>query len=342
VSQAVKHFSLHRIDGTELQVIADVESGVLSVINGEEEVIRRYIEEGIWPHERVMLFILQDLRPLVRQLQSMAQTPPGGEQVLQHRPIVNLYDLADRAGCQIFVNCEAMAREGYWQDATMTRALLAHEHAHPLAECDTTAASRGLHVELVPAESLRDVLGAESRWVEVCRVLDSLARKLCLDAPREVLTNDLTIRGGFGDALLTLDRHNVDNAKSSLVGRKQVSDEIERAVGAGELTREAADLLLLVGDMQGYLDMAIETAPFYRTGRESQAQELEKTLEDDVFGHLHPSAGAAYLALRDRYIALRTDLSPAALVRWCEDVLGILTGSFAGAGVNVEYRVREV
>jgi hypothetical protein len=342
VTQAVKHFSLHRIDGTELQVIADVESGVLSVINVEEEVIRGYIREGIWPHERVMLFILQDLSPLVRQLQSIAELPSGGEQVFQQRPIVNLYDLADRAGCQVFVNCEAMAREGYWQDAAMTRALLAHEHAHPLAECDTTAASRGLRLEIVSAEGLRDVLGAESRYVEVCRVLSSLARKLCLDAPREVLTNDLTIRSGFADSLLSLDRRNVDNTKSSLVGREQVNDDIRRAIGAGELTREAADVLLVVGDMQGYLDMAIETAPFYRAGRQSQAQELEKTLEDDVFPRLHPSAGTAYFALRDRYIALRTDMSPSALTRWCEDVVGVLTGAFADAGVDVEYRVSEV
>ena len=341
MTQAVKHFSLHRINGTELQVIADVESGVLSVINVEEEVIRGYIDEGIWPHDQVMLFILQDMQPLVRQLQSIAELPPGGEQVLQQRPIVNLYDLADRAGCQVFVNCEAMAREGYWQDATMTRALLAHEHAHPLAECDTTAASRGLRLELL-AESLQDVLGAESRYVEVCRVLGSLGHKLCLDAPREVLTNDLTIRSGFADALLSLDRHNVANAKSSLVGREQVADGVRRGVDTGELSRQAADALLMVGDMQGYLDLAMETAPFYRAGRESPARDLEKTLEEDVFSRLRPGIGVAYAGLRDQYIALQADLSVAALTKWCEGVLGILANALADEGLKVEYRVSEV
>lgn len=341
MSQAVKHFSLHRINGTELRIISDVEMGVLPVISIEEEVIRRYIEEGIWPHQQVMLFILRDLQPLVRQLQSIAEMPPGGEQVLQQRPIVNLYDLADRTGCQVFVNCEAMAREGYWEESSMIRALLAHEHAHPIAECDTTAASRGLRLEL-RAESLRDVLGAQSRYVEVCRVLDSLGHKLCLDAPREVLTNDLTIRSGFADAMLCLNQRNIDNAKSSLIGRQQVKDGVRRGIDAGELSRKAADALLMVGDMHGYPHMAIETAPFYRAGRESQARDLEIGLEKDIFPYLCPGTGAAYAALRDQYIALETNLSAAALAKWCDEVVGILTNAFADEGLEVEYRVSEV
>ena len=42
MARTVKHFSLHRIAGTELRVVADVEDGVLPVIQVEEVVIRGY------------------------------------------------------------------------------------------------------------------------------------------------------------------------------------------------------------------------------------------------------------------------------------------------------------
>ena len=162
------------------------------------------------------------------------------------------------------------------------------------------------------------------------------------DTPREVLTNDLAISSGFADDMLCLNQRNVDNAKGSLIGREQVEDGVRRGIDAGELSRKAADALLVVGDMQGYLDMAIETAAFYRVGRESQARELERVLEKDVFPHLHPGMGDAYAGLRDRYVALQTDLSVAALTKWCEGVLGILSNALADEGLKVEYRVDEV
>ena len=90
--RTVKHFSLHRIAGTELRVISDIEGGAPPVIEAEEAVIRGYIQQGSWPHREATLFILEDLEPLVRQLQAGADLPPGGAAALEYRPVVNAYD----------------------------------------------------------------------------------------------------------------------------------------------------------------------------------------------------------------------------------------------------------
>jgi hypothetical protein len=64
MTRAVRHFSLHRITGTgldfnnigiehrgtELRVVADIEAGVLPVIQAEEVVIREYVRQPRWPH----------------------------------------------------------------------------------------------------------------------------------------------------------------------------------------------------------------------------------------------------------------------------------------------------
>jgi hypothetical protein len=345
MSREVKHFSLDRIDGTELRVIADAEWGVLPAVGIEEEVIRAYIRCGEWPHEWVTLFILQDFGPLVRQLESVAELPPGGEQALQRRPVVNVYDLADRAGCQVFVNWQAMMREGYWEEPAIIRALLAHEHAHPLAECDTTAASRKLRLEF--ADNLGAVLAAPpgreadgGRIDELRRVLGSVARKLCLESPREVLANGLAIRCGFGESLLYLDKRNASNAEESLAGREQVKDELAREAREGEITPECGRALLLIGDLQAYLELAIETASFIREGRDSDAHEIETVLTDRVLGRLTPGVDQAYAALRDHYTALDAEMSPPRLADWCLGAARILTRALAAEGVEVQYQVR--
>ena len=48
MTKPIKHFSLHRVAGTELQVVSDVESGVLSLIQVEEQVIQSYARQGAW------------------------------------------------------------------------------------------------------------------------------------------------------------------------------------------------------------------------------------------------------------------------------------------------------
>lgn len=414
MTHTVKHFSLNHIAGTELRVLADVETGVLPVVEAEEAVIRGYAQLELWPHQCVSLFILRDLQPLVRQLgrgtgseslqvhrridplgpgaesPSRRSLPPGGAEGLDHRPVVNVYDLADSSACHVFVNQRAMAKEGYWDDPVAIKALLAHEHAHPLAENDTTRASRRLQMELslelaspvlATPGSRRMVSPSEASeaappraplttgrehgrreqapqavagpsgtsdghyaadWHnKIHRLVALMADKLCLYAPREIFANELTIRSGFGDALLHLDELNVANASRSVSGRGELREQLEGEVSRQSLTAAGADALLLVGDMKGYLDLALEVAPFYRAGREGAARQLEAVLETNVFPHLEPEVPRAYGALREAYIALRAELTPSDFVAWAEGVLKVLAESLAEKGLNLEYRLRK-
>ncbi|MGA9351843.1 MAG: hypothetical protein WBW48_23990 [Anaerolineae bacterium] len=358
--RTVKHFSLHRITGTELRVVADVEAGVLPVVQVEEAVIRGYTQQGLWPHRWVTLFVLQDLQPLVRQLTptpplplagggskggadpsglsiSGRSLPPGGAAALNHRPVVNIYDLADPAGCHVFVNRQAMAKEGYWDDALAIQGLLAHEHAHPLAENEATRASRQLRFAI---SDFGFQIEIENRKSKIRNLLTLLADKLCLYAPRELFANEMTIRSGFSEALLHLDRRTVANASRSVAGREDLRRQLQQEIASGNLTPQGADLLLLIGDLKGYLDLALEVAPFYRTGRESDARELEAVLEAEVFPHLEPEVPRAYIALREQYIALRADLTPPKLTAWGEGVLNILAEALAEKGLVLQYHLR--
>ena len=339
MARTVKHFSLHRIAGTELRVVSDVESGVIPFIQIEEEVIGRYAESSRWRQEVITLFILRDLEPLTRQLSQAAGLPPGGLDGLPHRPIVNLYDLKNPVSCHVFINQGAMEKEGYWNDQDAIMALLAHEHAHPLAENETTQTSRRLDVVLSPQSQVLS-LQSSDLGLRTKNLLTLLADKLCLYAPRELFANEMTIRSGFGEALLHLDRCTLANASRGVAGREELRQQLQQEVASGNLTPQGSDLLLLIGDLKGYLDLALEIAPFYRTGREGNAQELEATLEAEVFPHLEPEVGRAYSALREQYIALRADLTQPELMAWGEEVLNILAEALAEKGLILRYRLQ--
>jgi hypothetical protein len=343
MTHAVKHFSLHRIEGTELRVVADVDVGVLPVVQVEEAVIRGYARHLRWPHHWVNLSILHDLRPLLRQLSRQAELAgtgvgrsllPGSAVDLESRPVVNVYDLADLEGCHIFVNQQVMMKEGYWDDLLVIQGLLAHEHAHPLAENETIRASRQFRVELSPdfAFSMSD-FGAEDRSSRIVRLLSQLAEKLTIHAPREIFSNELTIGSGFGDALLHLNRRNVVNAGRSVADRPELSRRLQQEVSGGTLNPTAADLLLLVGDLTSYLDLVLEIAPLYRTRRERDARELETMLGGALFPSLELPVVQAYTALREQYVALLAGLSPPEFLGWSQGVLRILDQALAERGL---------
>jgi hypothetical protein len=149
----------------------------------------------------------------------------------------------------------------------------------------------------------------------------------------------MTIRSGFGEALFHLDRRTMANASRNVAGREDLQQQLQQEVASGNLTLQGADLLLLIGDLKGYLDLALEITPFYRTGRESDAQELEGVLETEVFPHLEPEVQRAYAALREQYIALRADLTPPELMVWGEEVLNILARALAEKGLLLQHRL---
>ncbi len=324
MARNVKHLSLHRIAGTELRVVADMESGVLPLIQVEESVIRTYTQRNIWPHRCVTLFILTDLQPLARHTGSVL--PEASPAALAQRPVVNVYDLANPESCHVFVNRQIMEKEGYWSDPIMAEGLLAHEHAHPLAENGTTRATRDLQVQLKLDQPVRFEA-----------VLRSLAATLTLVGPREVFTNELAIRNGFGKALFALDRQNVTNAARSIVGRKGLARRLKDETAGGKMTAREAGLILLVGDMESHLELAMETAAFYRAGRESDGRKLDAMLNTRVLPSLEPEAASAYAALRDQYTRLRPDMDQAGVETWGTAVLAVLVQALASKGLVLHF-----
>jgi len=341
MTRLVKHFDLHQVLGTELRVVSDVEDGVLDMIQAEDAVVRGYMALGLWRHTWVDLFVLQDLQSLAGQLGEAGGLPPGGSQALDMRPVVNAYDLADLSGCHVFVNQKVMLREGYWGDAAATRALLAHEHSHPLSENETTRASRALRLKMTRLETsaLASATSAsgerqsviESRLVALVAVL---AEKLCCYAPREIFANDLTIVSGFADDLHYLDRNVMATAAKGVLARVDLVKHLQGEVDQGRLPADEGARLLLVGDLKGYVDLALETAPFYRMGRADEARQLETVLFENIFPRLDPQIEEVYRELRSLYVELTPDLSVAALASWGERVLELLAGALREQGME--------
>jgi hypothetical protein len=349
MARTVKHLSVHRVDGTELRVVSDVGAGTLLVIQAEEDVIRQYSAAALWPHRWVTLFVLKDMQPLARQLgaragaaEMLSSLPPGGIDALAARPIVSAYDLASSHSCNLFVNQEAMLRAGYWEDPLALRGLLAHEHAHPLAENETTRASRRLLTEI---SLLRPQYGHEdatqsAMQAQIARQLVLLADELCLYAPREIAANELALRSGFGEHLFHLAQRNLAAARGALAGRAELRSRLQRERSEARLAPRWANGLLLLADLRGHANWAFELAPFYHSGYESIAQELEAALQADVFSHLEPQVSALYATLREQYQALRPDLAADELLSWGRHLLQGLAEIMAEGAIETRLDLR--
>ena len=321
-----------------------MESGLSPFIELEIEVIEKFAASPRWQQETVTLFVLKDLEPLISRLSQEASLPPGGLAALGERPIVNVYDINNPASCHVFVSQQAMDKEGYWSDPEAIRGLLAHEHAHPLSECGTTRSARRLKAD-ISTESLRLLFPAEGRgeWpTKVDPLLAVVVDKLCLYAPREIFANDLTIQSGFSASLLHLDRKNLRNAAEGVGARGALQQMLRQEVEKESLTPAGAELLLTIADMKGYLDLAMETAPFYRQNKVAAARELEETLFARVMPFLEPLVAKAYPKLRDAYVGLPEDASPEALKQWVESLVSMLAEVLSKKGLRLECRLSVV
>lgn len=336
-ARPVKHVHLHRIGQTELRVISDVDEGVLAIVQQEEAVIRAYMARGPWPHRQVSLYILKDMQPLARQIKGGA-LPAGGAAALNSRTVVNLFDLADPSACHIFVNRQAMVQANYWDDTLAICGLLAHEHAHPLAENSTTRASRSLSVQLSLEQGAGTTPEQQGRLE---RLLTLLIEQLCLYAPRELFTNERAITSGFDQAMLHLNRRNVANACQSVVGRMRLREVLSQDVAVGSRPAEAVGQLLLAGDLESHLPLALEVAPFVRAGRQAEAHELEAVLEQTLFPQLEPQVAPAYAAICRLYTDLSDDLSPADLQTWGQRVADIVLAALRAQGVAISATIRQ-
>jgi hypothetical protein len=121
--------------------------------------------------------------------------------------------------------------------------------------------------------------------------------------------------------------------------RQQLEQQVRRTPASDQasLSPAAADLVLLIGDLQGYVDLGLEEAAFYRAGQAAAGQDLRRTLEAEVFPHLQPEAPRVYTTLRDHYLDLRSDMTPGQLLAWGRGVLGTLTETLGQAGLEARY-----
>lgn len=344
--KAIKHFALHRIDGTELRVISDIETGVIAISEVEETVLCRYTQRPDWPHQVVTLFVLSNLGALQRQLSlrfgmdglETGALPPGGIEALGLRPVVNLYDLSDPSACNVFVNQAAMSKEGYWGDRLAETALLAHEHGHPLAETGAVRASRRLSISfnLRYREPLTidPASEAESQWRDkLLRLLRIMAEKLCLYAPREVFTNDIVLENDFGAALYHLDSINVANAVKAVESRPQLAASL---ANEPVLSNAGRAIFLVVADLKAHLDLAMEIASFWRQNQIAWASELERILERQVFSRLVPETWDAYGSLRNLYWRLNGEAAEADMVSFVRRVIEVLSSALSPYGVAID------
>ena len=189
MSNAIEHFSRCRVEDTTLQVMADLQRDLDRLIREEKSVIRHYVRLGNWPHKCVNMFVLENLQPLAAQIKGATKLSSVIANDIDRRPMVNVYDAADLSECAVFVNRGALERDGVWNDDVALRALLAHEHGHPLAENETVQAARELSVEVK--------VEGRAPTAAVGPILDLLADRLCVHAPQEVFANELAIRAGF-------------------------------------------------------------------------------------------------------------------------------------------------
>jgi hypothetical protein len=131
----------------------------------------------------------------------------------------------------------------------------------------------------------------------------------------------------------------MENAGRNISDRKDLASHLQQEMVEKDLTLEGVNLLLLVGDLNGFLPLALEVAPFYRTGREKDAKSLEEVLETTVFPYLDPVAVQTFMALRDIYIALPDNLTLLSMKTWCSEVLDVLFRGVADKGMALPHRL---
>lgn len=345
----VKHFGLHRLEGVEVRVVADDETGILRLEQAELDVVGRLANDSRWQHKTVTLFALADLQPLLRQLESLGRQPADarlqGREELLSRAVVNVYDLASPTACNVFVNRKAMIAAGYWEDALSLTGLLAHEHAHPLAECSHTANLRRLRIslQLHLSEPWAATPAQAQSWSErSARQVAGLAVQLFSTGPREVFTNAIAIGSGFDRALYHLNQQNLRNLSLGLQYRPALAAQLASVVAQGQLSQAGANLLRLLGDLQAFLPMTMEVAPFRMAGQPAKARELNKTLHGELLPRLESPVGPCFDALAAHYAHLDEAAGLDDVKAGMAGGLGLLAQALAAVQAEVVYNIEEV
>ena len=351
MTDVLQHVSRHKVGPTMVHLIADSSERLSTLLALERQVIERFRRDRAWKHRWITLFVLEDLEPLLAQMRRLGDLPDGEAAFLHERPMVNVYRVDDPRDYAIFINRRVMVESGFWNDDLAVQALLAHEHAHPLTECRTTASARRLRscwrIAGWPDARPSPTFGGEAgrNGGQLADIgdpraagrdaLDMLGQKLCLHGPQEVLANEFVIRRGFAEALWHLDRRSIAAASDALAKRDALWRGLDRAAAAGRLTREDVGALGLIGDLQACATLTLEIAPFLRANRSRGGRALEARLVQSVFPRVEPEVANVYRGLRDLFVSLRRDLAPDALKTWCRDAGELLAAAMRRKGVAV-------
>jgi hypothetical protein len=340
---AATHESRHQLDAGELSVVADGGTGIERLIAAEKSVAKEFARSCGWPHKRVNLFVYGTLQPLAEQIQRTARALGGTQhaadaaaQDLDRKPMVHTYNLADLSECNVFVNRALMINMGLWERPRALEGMLAHEHAHPLAENGTTRAARDVSVTIRQAEAggtpqTGASLGANC-LDHVVYSLERLAQVLCLQAPHEVFTNEMVIGAGFPAALMELNRANLTEGRAGPAARDGLRRRLELEVENARLTEADVELFLFLAAVESHAPFALETAAFTRAGRTEDAQELETLLWRQALDHEEPEVGEIYNALYARYAGLQPDMSAQAFRGWAAETFAPVTAALASRG----------
>jgi hypothetical protein len=352
MARAVPQVLRHRSTSTKLQVVCDSAAGLEEFAAIERKVIGGFERHGFWPHKQVNLFVFETLQPLVEQIKQ-ATAPARGRprpgvlakaraeasrhiEELDRKPMVHIYNLANLAECSIFVNRRRMIALGLWDDEQALEGLLAHEHAHPLAENSTTRAARGLKAS-VEAEDLPE--GLETQEKHLHHSVETIVGELCLHAPHEVLANELAVRAGFGEALLHLNRMSLTGGRAGIAEHAALKAKLTAEVKAGRQSKKGMALVLAMASIEAHVRMALESAAFTRAGDPARARALDGLMEEEVFKHVEPEAGALYHHYCARYATLKPDLDADGVRAWMQESSTPLTDALRkrGASFKVDF-----
>lgn len=352
MARAVPQVLRHRSPSTKLQVLCDSATGLEDFAAIEKKVIGVFERYGSWPHKQVNLFVFETLQPLVEQIKQATaaardRASPGALakaraeasrhiEELDRKPMLHIYNLANLAECSIFVNRRRMVSLGLWDDGLALEGLLAHEHAHPLAENATTRAARGLKASL---QVLGLPEGLESQAKQLCHSAETLVAELCLHAPHEVLANELAVRAGFGEPLLHLNLMSLTGGRAGIAEHAALKARLAAEVKAGRLSKKGMALTLSMASIEAHVRMALESAAFSRAGDAARAAALDSLIEEEVFKHVEPEAGALYRQYCALYAALKPDLDADAVRAWMQESCAPLINALGkrGASFKVDF-----
>jgi hypothetical protein len=352
MARAVPQILRHSSTSTKLQVVCDSATGLEDFAAIERRVIAGFERKGCWPHKLVHLFVFETLQPLVEQIKQATaaqriRAKPGALakaraeasrhiEELDHKPMVHIYNVANPAETSIFVNRRRMIALGLWDDSLALEGLLAHEHAHPLAENPTTGAARALKVS-VQAVSLPD--GLEPQQKQLCHSVETAMEELCLHAPHEVAANELAIRAGFGEALFHLNSLGLTAGRPGLAVHAALKVKLATEVKAGRMSKQGMDLTLAMASIEAHVRLAMESAAFLRAGDAARSVALDSLAEEEVFKHVEREVGALYRLYCARYAALKLDLNATSLLAWMQDSSALLTNVLRkrGASFKVDF-----